>query len=98
MFWSAIGVAAALLTSSGFIPQILKGIRSRKLDDVSSGMLLIWILGTALWFCYGWHLEDVIIMGANVFTCSCGCVILFMKVRFREIADSSSLLPVLKNK
>ena len=97
MFWSAIGLSAALLTSSGFLPQIIKGIRTRKLDDVSTGMLVIWIFGTALWFCYGWHLEDVIIMGANVFTCSCGLVILFMKIRFREIIDPGRSVPVLKD-
>jgi len=85
MFWSIIGLSAAVLTSSGFIPQIVKGLRTRRLHDVSTGMLLIWILGTFLWFFYGWHLEDVIIMGANVFTCSCGIAILVMKVTFPDV-------------
>ena len=94
MFWSAIGLSAAILTSSGFLPQIIKGIRTKKLDDVSTGMLLIWILGTALWFCYGWHLEDIIIMGANVFTCACGLAILFMKLSYREkMIQARSPLP-----
>lgn len=98
MIWSVIGITAALLTSSGFVPQIVKGVRTKRLIDVSTGMLLIWITGTALWFLYGLHLNDVIIMGANVFTCSCGIITLFLKVRFGEIHLSSVSKPSLKIK
>ncbi len=92
-----VGLSAALLTSSGFIPQIIKGFRTKRLSDVSTAMLCIWIVGTSLWFAYGWHLGDLIIMGANVFTCSCGVLILLMKIRLREIKFNVKIrLPVNK--
>jgi len=84
MFWTLIGLSAAILTSSGFVPQVIKGIRTKRLEDVATGMLVIWIAGTALWFLYGWHLGDLIIMGANVFTCSCGVLILVLKFKYES--------------
>jgi len=87
MFWTFIGISAAVLTSSGFIPQIVKGIQTKRLGDVSTGMLLIWIVGTMLWFFYGWHLGDEIIMGANVFTCSCGVLILVLKIHYNKTSS-----------
>ncbi|MCK4614444.1 MAG: hypothetical protein KAU14_06550, partial [Thermoplasmata archaeon] len=39
MYWALIGITAAFLTSSGFVPQILKGIRTKRLRDVSAGMM-----------------------------------------------------------
>ena len=89
MFWALIGVTAALLTSSGFIPQIVKGVQTKRLEDVSAGMMLIWTMGTALWFLYGWHLGDLIIMGANVFTCSCGVLVLVLKWRYSGAKPTS---------
>ena len=86
MFWALIGITAALLTSSGFVPQIIKGIKTKRLRDVSAGMMVIWIAGTMLWFLYGWHLGDLIIMGANVFTCSCGVLILGLKFHYQKLS------------
>ncbi len=88
MFWTVVGASAALLTSTGFLPQIVKGIQTRRLKDVSALMMTTWVLGTMLWFFYGWHLGDWIIMAANVFTCACGVLILAMKYRFdREATE-----------
>lgn len=89
MFWTVVGTTAAILTSSGFIPQIIKGIRTKRMRDVSTGMMLIWIAGTVLWFLYGWHLGDKIIMGANIFTSSCGVVILLLKYRYDKIGKNT---------
>ncbi|MBN2015152.1 MAG: hypothetical protein JW778_08230 [Candidatus Altiarchaeota archaeon] len=65
--WELVGLAAAILTSMGFVPQIVKGFRTKRMDDVSSEMLLVLMLGMLLWFLYGMHLQDRIIVGANLF-------------------------------
>ena len=97
MFWALVGITAALLTSSGFLPQIVKGMRTKRLKDVSTGMMVVWVSGTTLWFFYGWHLDDLIIMGANVFTCSCGVLILGLKYHYdrmesRVVEDTGNQL------
>lgn len=79
MFWDAIGTLAAVCTSSGMIPQLIRGIRTQRLDDVSPGLLILLIIGCALWFLYGTHKQDKIIMGANAFVVMLASVILFLR-------------------
>lgn len=66
MFWNVIGVTAAVLTTFGFLPQILKMWRTKSAEDVSGLMLIQYGAGIAFWIFYGIHLTDWIIIGANV--------------------------------
>ncbi len=84
MIFKLIALTAACLTSVGFVPQIIKGIKTKKLDDVSTATLLITACGTTLWAIYGYHLGDPIIVGANIFTCSTVILLLAMQVIFRS--------------
>lgn len=63
--WYAIGSAAALLTTFGFVPQVIKMWRSKSVKDVSPVTLIQFILGLCLWMAYGYHLGDPIIMASN---------------------------------
>ena len=64
--WSVIGVVAALLTTFGFVPQILKMWRSKSVGDVSVVTFYQFTAGVTLWAIYGYSREDPIVMGANV--------------------------------
>lgn len=65
MYWYIIGTVAALLTTFGFIPQIIKMLRTKSAKDVSIATLFQFSLGVILWTLYGIHLGDVIIIAAN---------------------------------
>ncbi len=69
-FWTGIGTAAAVLTSFGFVPQILKMHRSQSAEDVSVLTLYQFAAGIALWELYGWYLKDPVIIVANFITLS----------------------------
>jgi MtN3 and saliva related transmembrane protein len=69
-FWSAVGLAAAALTATSFIPQIISQLRRPDCSRVSYGTLSAFILGATLWTAYGVHLRDAIIIGANLFILS----------------------------
>ena len=79
MWWDVIGMLAAACTSGGLIPQLVRGVRTRRLDDVSPGLLVLLIIGCALWFLYGMHKWDKIIMGANAFVVVLTTTILFLR-------------------
>ena len=79
MVFKTIGIFAALLTSTGFIPQIIKAIKIKEMKDVSALMLFIIFLGTFLWTIYGLSIKDPIVIGANVLTCSTAGILLVMK-------------------
>ena len=67
MEWKIVGIIAAICTTSGFIPQIIRGLRTKRLDDVSPLMCILLIFGLSLWLSYGIHIEDMIIIVANAF-------------------------------
>jgi len=79
MVFKTIGIFAALLTSTGFIPQIIKAIKIKEMKDVSILMLLIIFVGTFLWTIYGISIKDPIVIGANILTCSSAGILLIMK-------------------
>lgn len=61
-----IGLIAGALTSSSFVPQIVKGWRTKRLGDVSPGMLVVMMSGLALWTAYGVARADQAIIIANL--------------------------------
>jgi MtN3 and saliva related transmembrane protein len=66
MEWYIIGIIAALLTTFGFVPQILKMLKTKSAKDVSITTLFQFSLGVILWTLYGLHLGDFIIITANI--------------------------------
>ena len=80
--WEAIGVLAAALTSAGFLPQILKGFKTKRMADVSLPMVLTLFSGVFLWLLYGIYLENLIIIGANLFGLLSLALTLALKLRY----------------
>lgn len=66
MDWYILGLIAAVLTTFGFVPQILKMRKTKSVNDVSLPMLYQYCLGVLLWALYGLHIGDVIVIGANI--------------------------------
>lgn len=48
-----IGIAAGVFTTIGVLPQIIKAIKSKKVEDVSPYMFVILCIGVGLWTVYG---------------------------------------------
>jgi MtN3 and saliva related transmembrane protein len=65
MEWYLIGIAAAALTTFGFVPQIIKMHRIKSVKDVSLVTLFQFSAGVALWTLYGFYRNDIIIIVAN---------------------------------
>lgn len=82
MFWEMVGILAAVLISIGYIPQIIKGFRTKKLDDLSLLFLLIIGTGIFLWLLYGLHIQDRIIIGANIVGLSQNVILILMKIHY----------------
>ncbi len=51
--WLSLGLAAGFLTTLGFVPQIIKSLRTKRMDEVSLLMPLLLSLGMFLWLLYG---------------------------------------------
>jgi MtN3 and saliva related transmembrane protein len=82
MFWESVGISAAVLTMSAFLPQLVKVARSKSAKDVSILTLAQMGLGVALWVAYGAHLRDPIIIAANLITLVSIAVLLLLCLRY----------------
>ncbi|MFQ5687288.1 MAG: SemiSWEET family sugar transporter [Candidatus Scalindua sp.] len=82
MEWEIVGIGAAIGTTSNFIPQIIRGIRTKRLDDVSPIMYIFLIFGLSMWLAYGAHLKDVIIIAANAAAIAFSVFILILRYKY----------------
>ena len=79
-----IGIAAAVLTTSSFLPQIVKAYRTKSMEDVSRYLMSMFATGTLLWMLYGAYKSDLVIIGANAIASAFNIVLLCMKFAYRK--------------
>jgi len=85
-----IGIVAGILILSGWVPQILKGYRTKKLSDVSAYLMILIFAGAVLWLIYGMALDDVYIMGVNLAAMVLTMILLSMKLKYEKAAQAIS--------
>jgi len=77
-----LGLVAGAITSLGFIPQLIRGYRTKKLEDISYYMLIVLAVGMTLWLAYGIFEEMFPVIVANLFGVGCCTTLLLMKKRY----------------
>lgn len=75
-----IGTIAAILTTSAFIPQAFKTIKTQETEDLSLPTFTMIFLGTILWAIYGHFNGDRPIFYANILTGFLAGIILIIKI------------------
>lgn len=80
---TAIGFAAATLTTLSFLPQVLKVWRTRRAEGLSLVTYGMFCLGIAFWLAYGLLLGDGPIIVANVITFVLAGSVLVLAIRYR---------------
>ena len=88
--FTLLGLTAGLITTSGFIPQIVRGYRTGSMEDVSLFMPLVLMLGMALWLIYGIYLRDLPIVLWNSAAIGLNAVLVLMKVRSNLRSDKGT--------
>jgi MtN3 and saliva related transmembrane protein len=76
-----VGYAAALLTTSSFVPQALLTLRTRDVSGISAAMYGAFTAGVALWLLYGLLIRDWPIILANGTALGLASTILTIKLR-----------------
>ena len=76
-----LGYVAAFLTTVSFLPQVIKTVKTKDTSGISLYMYFFFVIGLVLWFYYGYLLDEMPIMVANLFTGIMACIILFYKLR-----------------
>jgi len=80
---NALGLVAGSLTTLAFVPQVVKTLRTRSAEDISTFMFLLFSAGVFLWLLYGIALGALPVILANGITLALALVVLLLKFRFR---------------
>ena len=81
-FITILGLVAATLTTSAFIPQLIKIWRSKSAKDISLQMLITFCIGVFLWLIYGIYLQSLPVILANLLTLIFNLIILWLKIKY----------------
>jgi MtN3 and saliva related transmembrane protein len=81
-----IGIVAGVFTSSSLIPQLIKIVKEKKVEDLSMGMFLSLLIGIILWVVYGILRDDWPIIITNGFSVLLNFLVLFFKFKYRKNA------------
>jgi MtN3 and saliva related transmembrane protein len=81
---SILAIVAGVMILSGWVPQIIKGYRTKKLDDVSKYLMILVAGGAFLWILYGIEKDDPFIIGVNVAAIALTMIVLSMKHKYRK--------------
>jgi len=77
-----LGLLAGFCTTIAFIPQVRKTWRSKSTNDLSLGMISVYVTGIGLWLIYGLALGDSPLILANLVTFGLAGSVLYFKLRY----------------
>ncbi len=88
ILWYSIGLVAAFLTMLGFVPQIIKMLKTKFVRDISFTMMLQTSIGASLWILYGIHINDPIVIVANVVSLATLIIAILLYINYRSNSES----------
>lgn len=77
-----VGSLAAILTTSAFVPQAIKIIRTKKTKDISLLMYIVLTTGILCWLIYGILIKQAPIIFANSIGFTLTFAILILKIKY----------------
>jgi MtN3 and saliva related transmembrane protein len=79
-----LATVAGIIILAGWVPQIIKGYRTKMLKDVSKYLMILVAVGAFLWILYGIEKDDPYIIGVNVAAIALTTTVLVMKMRYEK--------------
>ncbi|PKF73713.1 hypothetical protein CW752_13150 [Chryseobacterium sp. PMSZPI] len=81
---SVLGIIAGALTSVSMLPQLIKVVKEKNVEDISLLMLLVLISGLAFWVWYGFVKDELPIILSNVFAILVNMILLGCYILYRK--------------
>lgn len=76
-----VGIAAGILTTIAFLPQLIRAIKTKHTKDLSLITFSLFAIGAFLWLIYGILLRELPIILANAVTLIFVALIAVMKMK-----------------
>jgi MtN3 and saliva related transmembrane protein len=75
-----LGFAAAIFTTAAFVPQAYRVYKTKKTEDLSLSMFVMFSVGVFLWLVYGIAISSAPVIYANIVTLILALYILVVKI------------------
>lgn len=79
-----VGIVAGVLTATSMLPQLIKVLKEKEVENLSIVMLLVLLGGLALWAVYGFMKEDWPIIVTNCFSLLVNLLLIFFRLRYAD--------------
>lgn len=91
--WQFMGFVASILGALTFAPEIVQALRSKHLDDLSWGVLLLLGSSSALWFGYGINFEVLPLIFSSTINLIMCVVLVYLKEKYKTNSINLKILP-----
>ena len=79
-----LGILAGALTSSSFIPQAYRIIKTKRTEGISIPMYTLFTIGVFIWLIYGILMHDLAVILTNIVTFIPALIILILTVKYHH--------------
>jgi MtN3 and saliva related transmembrane protein len=79
-----LGLVAGGITSFAMLPQLIKVLKEKDVEDISLLMILFLITGLSLWVWYGFIKDELPIILSNSFAVLVNIFLLFSYFKYRK--------------
>jgi MtN3 and saliva related transmembrane protein len=81
---TTLGLIAGVLTTIAYLPQLIKTWQTKSAHDLSWSMLIVLCAGIILWLVYGFYIQNLPIIAANIVTFLFTSMILVLKIKYKQ--------------
>jgi len=82
--WELFGLFAAAITTSGFLPQIVRGYKMKSLHDLSYWLNILLGFGMLMWLVYGLGIGSLAVVVANIVGVVLNVTLILMKYHYSK--------------
>ncbi|MEM7186219.1 MAG: SemiSWEET transporter [Bacteroidota bacterium] len=79
-----LGFVAAVFTTSGFLPQVIKTWRTKNVNALSLTMYLVLFTGMFLWLVYGIYKNSLALIASNVVSCGLTLSLIIFILKYKK--------------
>lgn len=81
---TVIGTIAGILTSVSMIPQLIKVLKEKDVENISWGMIAVLLTGVSLWVVYGIMKDELPIILSNGFSVLVNTILLIYYFKYKN--------------
>lgn len=78
-----LGMLAAIITTAAFLPQVYKTWKTKDTKSLSLTMYASFFVGVSLWVVYGFYLNSIPMIVANIITAFSTLTLIGLKLKYK---------------